>query len=123
LQWNTEVTISSNGQEVSQAYCSALPVAYSTVKQHYWKDFAILILEATYEATFYAALRNYEETGNNKLFLTLVGGGAFGNEMSWILHAIEKAASKFKNTPLDVSIVCYGRSKPLVKRLVELLAG
>jgi hypothetical protein len=121
LQWNTEVTISSNGQEVSQAYCSALPVAYSTVEQHYWKDFAILILEATYEATFYAALRNYEETGNNKLFLTLVGGGAFGNKMSWILHAIEKAAIKFKNTPIEISIVSYRRSHPLVKQMVESL--
>jgi hypothetical protein len=122
LQWNTEVTISSNKQEVSQAYCSALPVVYSHVHQDYWKDFAMLILEATYEATFYAALKNFHNTGNNRLFLTLVGGGAFGNEMRWVLRAIEKAAATFKNTPLEVSIVSYKRSKPMVKEMIELLS-
>ena len=36
LQWNTEVTISPQKQLVSQAYCSALPVAYSFIDGHYW---------------------------------------------------------------------------------------
>jgi hypothetical protein len=51
-----------------------------------------------------------------------VGGGAFGNEMSWILHAIEKAVAKFKNTPLEVSIVSYGRSKRMVKEMIQTLS-
>lgn len=119
VQWNTEVTISLNRQSVSQAYCSALPVAYSHVPSIFWRDFAYLILEATYEATFFAALKNYETNGNNKLFLTLVGGGAFGNEMSWIVGAIQQALHKFKSTPLEVKIVSYGSPKPQVSRLVE----
>lgn len=121
IQWNTEVTISQPQQVVSQAYCSALPVAYSFVKSHFWKDFAQLVLEATYEATFYAALKNYSETGNNKLFLTLVGGGAFGNELSWIFSAIKNSVEKFRHTPLDVKIVSYSRSKLSVKTFVESL--
>lgn len=110
IQWNTEVTISANKQLVSQVYCSALPVRYSQIHPQYWENFARLILEATYEATFYAALKNYEITGNNKLFLTLVGGGAFGNELKWIFDSIEKAIVKFRNTPLDLRIVSYQKS-------------
>ena len=37
LQWNTEVTLSGEGQLVSQAYCSALPVRYSQIKAHIWE--------------------------------------------------------------------------------------
>ena len=79
-----------------------------------------MILEATYEATFYAALLNYERTGCNKLFLTLVGGGAFGNPMPWIIDAIKNALQKFAACPLDVRIVSYGRVKTSVERLVHI---
>ena len=109
IQWNTEVTLSGDGQLVSQAYCSALPVRYSQIESHYWEPFARLVLEALYEATFYAALINLEKTGSNKVFLTLVGGGAFGNEFHWILESIEKAIKQFKEVALDVWMVSYGR--------------
>ena len=121
IQWDTEVTLSDNKQEVTQAYCSALPVAYSHIESTVWKDFAKLILEATYEATFYAALINYNRTKNNRLFLTLVGGGAFGNNLNWILDAIKHSVEKFRNTPLDVKIVSYGSSNLNVRNFVESL--
>lgn len=119
IQWNTQVTLSVSKQLVSQAYCSALPIAYSHLEFYYWEYFARLVLEATYEATLYAGLINYENTGSNKVFLTLVGGGAFGNEMNWILDSIEKAFIKFQNTPLDVKIVSYDSSTKVVKDLVS----
>jgi len=121
IQWNTEVTLSETKHRVSQIYCSALPVSYSQNNADEWDAFARLILEATYEATLYAALINYKKTGNNKLFLTLVGGGAFGNKSSWILDAIKKAITLFKNTPLDVKFVSYGGSDPVVKNLIVSL--
>jgi hypothetical protein len=62
------------------AYCSALPVAYCRHPSHMWAAFARLVLEASYEATICAAILNASSTGNNRSFLTLVGGGAFGNE-------------------------------------------
>jgi len=65
-------------------------------------------LEALYEATFYTALINLEKTGSNKVFLTLVGGGAFGNNFHWILESIEQAIDRFKEVALDVQIVSYG---------------
>lgn len=121
LQWNTEVTISSTGQIVSQAYCSALPVAYSPVEPFYWESFARVILEATYEATLYAALINLDNTGSNKLYLTLVGGGAFGNDQNWILESLLQSIRKFKNAPLNIQIVSYGNSNPMVQKLISKL--
>ena len=118
IQWNAEVTLSARAHQVSQIYCSALPVAYSNVRFIYWEAFARLVLEATYEATFYAALLNLEKTGNNKLFLTLVGGGAFGNEENWILDAIEKSILKFQNVPLDVCFVSYGYRNEIVQKII-----
>ena len=41
---------------VSQAFCSALPVAYSSLPQHDWESFARLILQAAYEATLLAVV-------------------------------------------------------------------
>ena len=119
IQWDTEVTISDPTQIVSQVYCSALPVSYSQVETAYCEGFARLILEATYEATFHAALLNYQKTGSNKVFLTLVGGGAFGNKLDWITESIFVAVSKFMNTPLDIVIVSYNASKKEVIELIE----
>lgn len=112
IKWNTEVTKSDTKHKVSQIYCSALPVAYSQIEYFYWEYFARVILEATYEATLYAGVLNMENNNSNKIFLTLVGGGAFGNEEYWILESLQKSIRKFKNVPLDIRIVSYGRSNP-----------
>ncbi len=121
IQKDTEVTISASKQVVSQVYCSALPISYSSLPKNLWENFARLILDATYEATFYAALENYEETENEKLYLTLVGGGVFGNKLTWILDAIEKSILKFKNTPLDVKIVSYNTSNMEIQDFIKNL--
>ncbi len=107
IQWDTAVTLPNNSNIVTQAYCSALPIGYSNIPTQDWKPFANLILEATYLATFYAALINYEKTKNNRVFLTLVGGGVFRNKKEWILDAIQKAVQQFEKTPLDIRIVRF----------------
>ncbi len=119
IQWNTEVTVSEDKNIVSQIYCSALPVSYSDVEANLWEKFARLILEATYEATFYAALKNYERNGNSKLFLTLVGGGAFGNKKEWIYDAIGSAVEKFSTVPLDVKIVTRREPSVTLTQFIE----
>ena len=121
LQWNTEVTISETKHIVSQAYCSALPVAYSHIPSQYWENFAKLILEASYEATLYAALQNLKNHLSDTVYLTLLGGGAFGNEMEWITDSMKKAIHKFRNTPLKVFIVSYGQSNHHVISMIEEL--
>jgi len=119
IQWNTEVTISTSRQKVSQIYCSALPVAYCNVESIYWESFSRLILEATYEATLYAAVINMEKNGSNIIYLTLVGGGAFGNEGYWIFESLQKAIRKFRNVPLDIRIVSYGSSNSALLNCIE----
>jgi hypothetical protein len=122
IQWNTEVTISESKHLVSQAYCSALPVAYSQIESIYWESFARLILEATYEATLYTALINLNNTGCHKVYLTLVGGGAFGNDMGWIIDSLHSSLVKFKDSPLDVQIVSYGVSNQDVSVMIKVLS-
>lgn len=122
IQWNTEVTLPGAKHKVSQIYCSALPVAYNhNIETSYWEVFSRVILEATYESTILAGVLNMEKYKSNKVFLTLVGGGAFGNEEHWILESLQKVIRKYKNQPLDVRIVSYGRSNPsLVMSLEEI---
>ncbi|MFG0286604.1 MAG: hypothetical protein ACF8CQ_00420 [Rhodopirellula sp. JB044] len=122
-QWHTDVTIDDADHKVSQAYCSALPVAYGEQPKPLWADFARLILDAAYEATFCAAVLNASRTGVNNVFLTLLGGGVFGNDDDWIVGAIERAYAKYRRHGLDVQIASYGRSKPVVADLVHRLKG
>jgi hypothetical protein len=119
IQWNSEVTFSNDQNLITQVYCSALPVAYSNIEKELWCDFAKLVLEATYEATLSAGLLNYQRTNNNSVFLTLIGGGAFGNEMDWIFSALETSIMKFSNTPLDIKIVSYGTSNSSLIGLIN----
>jgi hypothetical protein len=121
LQWNTQVTLGCATHVVSQAYCSAMPVAYSTHSANLWADFAIMVLEAAYEATICSAILNLARTGNNALFLTLLGGGAFGNHKDWIVGSIRRAVGLYANANLDVAIVSYGSSKPYVRQLIDEL--
>lgn len=123
LQWNTQVTLADCQHLVSQAYCSALPVAYSELRSSpLWAAFAQLVLEASYEATFHTACINMAKTGNPHVYLTLLGGGAFGNRSEWIFAAIRRSLRLFAHRPLKVIMVSYGRSNPSVRHLVETLA-
>ncbi len=76
---------------VSQAFCSALPVAYSLVPAVHWQAFASLVLESAYEATLWAAVDNAQRGGSNVVLLTRLGGGAFGNDDEWIDAAMRRA--------------------------------
>lgn len=119
LQWDTQVTLGNSSHTVSQAYCSALPVSYTEHSLELWAPFATLVLEASYEAAMCAAIVNANRTGNNQLFLTLVGGGAFGNELDWIMSAIRRALKLHSDSGLDIAIVSYGKSKPCVHLLAR----
>jgi len=119
IQWRTQVTLKDCVHLVSQVYGSALPVAYSRHASNLWAPLARLILEASYEATICTAILNSVRHGSNRVFLTLLGGGAFGNETDWILEGIERALNLHRHADLDVAIVSYGASKPHVRGLVS----
>ena len=91
-----------------QVFCSAVPVSYSELDADLWEPLARLILEANYEATLIAAAMYAENTGNRSCFLTLLGGGAFGNQIEWIEQAIDRALSACCDLDLDVKLVHFG---------------
>jgi hypothetical protein len=93
---------------VSQAFCSALPVAYTDVPPARWEPFASLVLEAAYEATMLAGVLNKKRGASNVVLLTLLGGGVFGNEAQWINAAIRRALAMMSGFELDVRLVSYG---------------
>ena len=123
LHWGVEVTGSTApGHLVSQAFCSALPVAYSGIAGARWEAFATLVLEAAYEATLWAAVLNAHRTSSNVVYLTRVGGGVFGNDTAWIHHAIRRALKLVAGAALDVRLVSYGPPDRDVVRLVSEFA-
>lgn len=121
VQWDTQVTLGGCAHLVTQAYCSALPVAYSALTARLWERFAKLILEAAYEATFAAAVLNASKTGNNLVYLTLLGGGAFGNDQVWILDAIRRVCRLFQHSDLAVKIVSYKNANPSIRQMCASL--
>lgn len=112
VHWDVQVTAADDiHQRVSQVLCSALPVSYSALPPSApWEAFATLVLEGAYEATLWAAVLNAARTSSRVVWLTQVGGGAFGNEPSWIYQAIRRALHAVREADLDVRIV--SRSVP-----------
>jgi hypothetical protein len=103
---------------VSQAFCSALPVAYGTMAPGYWRRFACVVLEAAYEATLWAAVLNARRNSKTVL-LTSLGGGAFGNDEGWIEDGLRRALTLASGFELDVKLVSYGSPSSMFRRLAE----
>jgi len=121
IQWDTEVTLNDVGHHVTQVYCSALPVAYSRVEPIYWQELARIVLEATYEATILAGILNKYHYGSNKVFLTLVGGGAFGNHIDWILDSVEHVLRQYHRFGLDIQFISYSAKNIDLEEMIEVL--
>jgi len=110
---------SAPGPMVSQAFCSALPVAYGRVPPQHWAAFAQLVLDAAYEATMLEAVLNARRGVSNIVLLTMLGGGAFGNAPEWIHAAIKRAMKLAQDFDLDVRLVSYGPPSMEVRELVK----
>ena len=111
LQTGVEVTFATRftppdaPRRVSQAFCSALSCGYASGSLALWRPLATLVLDAAYEATLRCALLDAEEReGSGKVWLTFLGGGAFGNAPAWIASAIGRALARFRDRDLDVRI-------------------
>jgi hypothetical protein len=104
---------------VSQAFCSALPISYTDIPAAHWKPFAALVLEGAYEATLWAAVVNAHHFSSRIVFLTQLGGGAFGNESQWIHNAMRRALKKVVGLGLDVRIVSYKEPDRRLEHLAQ----
>lgn len=114
------------GHLVSQAFCAALPVSYAAPtgrpweRAKLWAPFASLVLEGAYEAIMLAAALAAKRGGSNVVLLTRIGGGAFGNDESWIQAAMGRAFALAEGWGLDARMVSHG---PASKHLLELAEG
>ena len=114
---DVEVTGSRSRHLVSQAFCSALPLSYSSASSPEWASFARLVLEAAYESTLLAAVDNARRIPGAPVYLTQLGGGAFGNRTAWIVAAMERAFHLLADSGLDVRIVHYSGIRDRFRRL------
>ena len=96
----------NSGQYVSQVFCAAMNLMQGDTGEENCMHLTAkrvdkLLLEAAYRGTYLAAIRH----GAPRLFLTLIGGGVFGNSEKDIFEAIEKVhidtACTEKNTTLE----------------------
>ena len=104
---DTEVTLDNASHTATQLYCSALPVAYTDASAEALEPLARMILNSSYEATLWAARRHHAAGGSPIVYLTLLGGGVFGNKTTWITDALRRAFAIHRNSPLDVRIVSH----------------
>jgi ABC-type tungstate transport system permease subunit len=85
-----------------------MPVAYTNIASKHWEPLASMALESCYEATLSAAAILTYKTGlRQQVYLTMVGGGAFGNPRKWLVAAIRRALDTHANSPIDVHLVHF----------------
>ncbi|MEZ4447608.1 MAG: hypothetical protein R3B72_51505, partial [Polyangiaceae bacterium] len=102
-------------RRVSQAFCSALSCGYTGGGKELWAPLATLVLEAAYEATLWAAaLDAARGRGSGKVWLTALGGGAFGNDLGWIAGAMSRAVTLARDRDLEVNVAHYRRLDPII---------
>lgn len=113
IQYETEVKLEkTKGHRITQIFCSALPISYCSFHApKSWENFALFILECSYDAilTFANLLAETKKDKNDrvKVYLTSLGGGAFGNSTFLIKEAMKTALEAHKNDPLDVYLIEY----------------
>ena len=117
VQHNTPVTLPGCNHNVTQVYCSALPLSYYEQKTHIegaYDEISILsgyVLEAAYKATLGVAVENNQRYDIPEVYLTLLGDGAFGNKFHNIMQAIVNAIELIQEkNGLDIKIVCYTKN-------------
>ena len=67
----------------------------------------------------WAAVDNTRRGGSNVVLLTSLGGGAFGNDESWICAAMARALEITSNLAMDVRIVSYGTPSAALLRVAK----
>jgi hypothetical protein len=76
------------------------------------------VLDLAYHSTYISAIVNHR----SHIFLTLVGGGAFGNKLDWIYDSIISAHQRWgkQNTSLRKVTLVLFKSSELLPRCLEI---
>ena len=126
--WNQQMAVvpAAAGQRVSQVFCAAMNLCQrasgrANAERPTSARLAALLLEGAYRGTYFAALRHKVP----RLYLTLIGGGVFGNDTDVILNTVEKVHLEIacceKNTTLqEVHLVLLNEPKGMIDFLHRL---
>ena len=92
---------------VTQVFCSAISANSEMGEEIEIEDYDVLgrlVLDAAYEATLLAAIKDAKlnDDDNPRVFLTLVGGGVFMNPREWIVNAITRAIHNIKKWVINL---------------------
>ncbi len=92
-------------QVIHQLFTFALNVGNLDKKSQHIQDAAQMLLNACYEGTIKAAAH----AKKSRLFLTLVGAGAFGNNMQWLASALgrNECVDTIKHYGLQVTLIFH----------------
>jgi hypothetical protein len=129
VHWNTEVDASAPSDRaahnVTQVYCSAMPVGYHDTPHNHWLLLAQIVLDGLYEATLAVAAVKAHQSGERvSVYLTMVGGGVFENRAEWIIQAIDRALRLYEDEPIDIYLLHYRHiDKFYQQRLPEIVNG
>lgn len=103
---DTQVTTDpSTKHTITQVYGSALPISYCEAEGNELELLARLVLDASYEASLWACLAEGKQPA--VCYWTLLGGGAFGNDLDWIVAAMERALAKLHDADIQVVLNLY----------------
>lgn len=67
----------------------------------------------------WSAVLNARRGASKVVLLTLLGGGAFGNEQEWILSASRRSLELVSLFDIDARIVSYGAPSPAVLAIAK----
>lgn len=138
VQWDAEVTdqrmeykknsagkwanVGTDCPPVTQVFCSALALG-SSPRLRLWRPLAQLVLDAAYEATLAVAARNLHRGGSRDVYLTLLGGGNFGNGPKWIQSAVQRALELYKGSGLRVKLLHLSDRAPWMGAYRQIAAS
>lgn len=101
LNWETKQLspVNDPSQLISQAFTAALFIGWDETPENDKNlEIAKLILKYAYETT----IRLAAAEGHKKVYLTLLGGGAFDNPTEWVIEAIKELIPFIKENDLTV---------------------
>lgn len=108
VPFSTRYRLREHPHKINQTFCSAISCAYTPLPNALWHALACMVLDAAYEATLLAAAIDRDrEQGSGRVWLTMLGGGVFGNDDIWIYRAIERALRRTQHLGLQVKLVHY----------------
>lgn len=120
-----------DNQRIHQVFCSTIPFG-DLPESEFNLKVASYILTAEYRMTILAAIENSLKypgrKGSNKLFLCLLGTGAFGNPIELVTKCIADCSDLIQKSGLEVNLTCFNQSiadevLPFLKDTIEKTGG